>query len=111
MRTYTGTRSQNLFTFIVGTRRPDGTCCQSIPGFSNILVSDPDGRKAWFDGLYLQIDRPYSGSGKFKDGYGVTYTLGDAEQRRRSLQPPGRTGAWTCKWRKGSTSPARTWCR
>jgi len=78
--TYTGTRSQNLFTFIFGNRRPDGSCCQSIPGFSNILISDPDGRKAWFDGLYLQIDRPYSGSGRFKYGYGVTYTLGDAEQ-------------------------------
>ena len=44
--TYTGIRSRNLFTFIFGTRRPDGSCCQTVPGFSNILISDPDGRKA-----------------------------------------------------------------
>ena len=49
------------------------------PEFSNILISDPDGRKAWFDGLYVQLDRPY-GVGGTKYGYGVTYTLGKAEQ-------------------------------
>ena len=40
--TYSGMRSRNLFTFIFGTRRPDGTCCQTVPGFANILMSDPD---------------------------------------------------------------------
>jgi hypothetical protein len=77
--TYTGTRSRNLFTFIFGTRRPDGTCCLPVPGYSNILISDPEGRKAWFDGLYIQVDKPYSGAG-FKYGYSLTYTLGKAEQ-------------------------------
>ncbi len=72
-------RSRNLFTFIFGTRRPDGTCCQTVPGFANILISDPDGRKAWFDGLYVQVDRPYSG-GRVKHGYSITYTLGRSEQ-------------------------------
>jgi hypothetical protein len=78
--TYTGTRSRNLFTFLFGTRRPDGTCCLTVPGFSNILVSDPEGRKAWFDGLYVQVDRPYGGAGKVKYGYSLTYTLGTSEQ-------------------------------
>ena len=78
--TYTGTRSRNLFTFIFGTRRPDGTCCLPVPGFSNILISDPDGRKAWFDGLYVQLDRPYGVRRGTKYGYSVTYTLGKAEQ-------------------------------
>jgi hypothetical protein len=77
--TYTGTRSRNLFSFIFGTRRPDGTCCLTVPGYSNILISDPEGRKAWFDGLYIQVDKPYSGAG-FKYGYSLTYTLGKAEQ-------------------------------
>jgi Carboxypeptidase regulatory-like domain/TonB dependent receptor len=77
--TYTGTRSRNLFTFIRGNRRTDGTCCLPVPGFSNILISDPEGRKAWFDGLYIQVDRPY-GVGGAKYGFGVTYTLGKAEQ-------------------------------
>jgi hypothetical protein len=77
--TYTGMRSRNLFTFNFGTRRPDGSCCLPVPGFSNILVSDPDGREAWYDGLYVQVDRPY-GVGGARYGYGVTYTLGKAEQ-------------------------------
>jgi hypothetical protein len=77
--TYTGMRSRNLFTFIFGTRRPDGTCCLPVPGFSNILISDPEGRKAWYDGLYVQVDRPY-GVGGTRYGYSVTYTLGTAEQ-------------------------------
>jgi len=77
--TYTGIRSRNLFTFLFGTRRPDGSCCLPVPGFANILVSDPEGRKAWYDGLYVQLDRPY-GVGGTKYGYSVTYTLGSAEQ-------------------------------
>jgi hypothetical protein len=82
--TYTGMRSRNLFTFIFGTRRPDGTCCLAVPGFANILMSDPEGRKAWFDGLYVQVDRPYVG-GRVKYGYSVTYTLGQAEQNGGDL--------------------------
>jgi Carboxypeptidase regulatory-like domain/TonB dependent receptor len=77
--TYTGMRSRNLFTFIFGTRRADGSCCLPVPGFSNILMSDPEGRKAWYDGLYVQIDRPYGVAGT-KYGYSFTYTLGKAEQ-------------------------------
>jgi hypothetical protein len=78
--TYSGMRSRNLFTFIFGTRRPDGTCCLTVPGFANILMSDPDGRKAWYDGLYVQVDRPYGGGGRVKHGFSVTYTLGKSEQ-------------------------------
>ena len=77
--TYTGMRSRNLFTFIRGNRRADGTCCLPVPGFSNILISDAEGRKAWYDGLYVQVDRPY-GVGGTKYGFSVTYTLGTAEQ-------------------------------
>jgi hypothetical protein len=78
--TYSGVRSKNLFTFIFGTRRPDGTCCLPVPGgFSNILISDPEGRKTWYDALYLQIDRPYGARGT-RYGYSLTYTLGTAEQ-------------------------------
>ena len=32
--TYSGTRSRNIFTFIFGNRRPDGTCCLVVPGYS-----------------------------------------------------------------------------
>jgi hypothetical protein len=77
--TYSGMRARNLFTFNFGNRRPDGTCCLQVPGFSNILVSDPVGRKTWYDGLYLQAERPY-GIGGARYGFTITYTLGKAEQ-------------------------------
>jgi hypothetical protein len=77
--TYSGMRSRDLFTFIRGNRSPDGTCCLPVPGYSNIIISDPEGRKAWYDGLYVQVDRPY-GVGGARYGYSVTYTLGQSEQ-------------------------------
>jgi hypothetical protein len=77
--TYSGVRSRNLFTFIFGTRRPDGTCCLSVPGFANILMSDPEGRKAWYDALYIKADLPYGHGGR-RWGLNLAYTLGKAEQ-------------------------------
>ncbi len=76
--TYTGMRSRNLFTFIRGNRRPDGTCCLTVPGYAAILINDVEGRKAWYDGLYIQADRPYGVAGS-KYGFSITYTLGQAE--------------------------------
>ena len=76
---YSGSRSRHLFSWIRGNRRPDGTCCVAVPGFSNLFVNDVEGRKAWFDGMYLQIDRPYGVAGN-KYGFSVTYTLGKAKQ-------------------------------
>ena len=62
-----------------------GPAVRSVPGFANILMSDPDGRKAWFDGLYVQVDRPYGGAGRVKYGFSVTYTLGHSEQTGGNL--------------------------
>jgi hypothetical protein len=77
--TYTGMRSRHLFSWIRANRRADGTCCLPVTGFSNLFVNDREGRRAWFDGMYLQFDRPY-GIGGNKYGFSVTYTLGQAEQ-------------------------------
>ncbi len=77
--TYTGMRSRHLFTWIRGNRRPDGTCCLPVQGFSNLFYNDLEGRRSWFDGMYLQVDRPY-GIGGNKYGFSLTYTLGKAEQ-------------------------------
>ena len=77
--TYTGIRSRNILTFIRGNRRPDGTCCVVVPGYSGIIVADLEGRKTWFDGMYFQAERPFGSGGK-RWGFSVTYTLGKAEQ-------------------------------
>jgi outer membrane receptor protein involved in Fe transport len=72
---YAGIRGRNGFTFLFGNRRPDGTCCQTVPGvFTNVLISS-DTKKNWFDALYLTAERVYNG----KWGARVNYTLGQAE--------------------------------
>jgi hypothetical protein len=71
---YAGIRGRNGFTFLFGNRNPDGTCCQSIPGFSNILIST-DAKKTWFDALYLTAERPFNSHWGFR----VNYTLGEAD--------------------------------
>jgi hypothetical protein len=77
--TYSGTRTRHLFSWIRGNRRADGTCCLPVQGFSNLFVNDREGRRAWFDGMYFQLDRPF-GVGGSRYGFSVTYTLGRAEQ-------------------------------
>lgn len=77
--TYSGIRTKHILTFIRGNRRPDGTCCLVVPGYSGLIIADPEGRKAWFDGLYLQAQRPYGANGR-KWGFSFTYTLGWSEE-------------------------------
>jgi outer membrane receptor protein involved in Fe transport len=71
---YAGIRGGNGFTFLFGNRNPNGTCCQSIPGFSNILISS-NAKQNWFDALYLTAERPYDS----RWGFRVNYTLGKAD--------------------------------
>jgi hypothetical protein len=80
---YSGVRSRNGFTFLFGNRRPDGSCCQAIPGFSNILVSS-DAKRAWYDALFFQAEKPLGGE-RLRYGYSLTYTLGRAEQNGGDL--------------------------
>jgi Carboxypeptidase regulatory-like domain/TonB dependent receptor len=72
---YAGIRGRNGLTFLFGNRRPDGSCCQTIPGvFTNILVSS-GAKKNWFDALYLTAERAFDR----RWGFRVNYTLGRAE--------------------------------
>ncbi len=74
---YLGVRSKNGFTFIFGNRRPDGECCQAVPGFSNILLSS-DTKKAWYNAGSLQLEKPFTAASKW--GAQLTYTLGKAQE-------------------------------
>jgi hypothetical protein len=71
---YAGVRARNGLTYLFGNRNPDGTCCQPIPGFSNILVSST-ARKNWFDAMYLTAEHPFDS----RCGFRINYTLGKAE--------------------------------
>ena len=74
---YAGARSKNGLTFVFGNRNPNGECCFSIPGFSNVLLSSDD-KKAWYDSMFLTLERPYTAQSKW--GAQLTYTLGRAEE-------------------------------
>ncbi len=74
---YAGARSKNGLTFVFGNRNPNGECCFSIPGFSNVLLSSDD-KKAWYDAMFLTLERPYTAQSKW--GAQLTYTLGRAEE-------------------------------
>ena len=80
--TYTGTRSENGFTYEWAnhTLNPNGTCCVFrdflVPAYRNVLVGYNDVR-SWYDALFLQLDRPYRPVGTWNWGAGLawTYTL------------------------------------
>lgn len=55
---YNGVRGYRGFTWLSAT----GICCSAlVPGFGNVIISDPVGKRTWYDGVFLTIDRPYTG--------------------------------------------------
>ena len=73
---YAGVRSRNGYTWIFGNRNPDGSCCQSLaPDFGNVLLSAAS-KRAWYDALFLQVDKAYTAASKW--GATLAYTYGHA---------------------------------
>jgi carboxypeptidase family protein/TonB-dependent receptor-like protein len=58
-------------------RRPDGTCCLSLGGYQNVLLSDAT-KKFWYDAFLLSIDKPYTASSHW--GATVAYTYAESDQ-------------------------------
>ena len=71
---YAGIRARNGLTYEFANRRPDGTCCLPIPGYSNLLISR-DVKKTWHDALFVTADRPFRDSW----GFSLAYTLAKGE--------------------------------
>jgi len=75
---YNGVRGYHGFTWLSAS----GLCCQAIvPGFGNVIISDPEGKRYWYDGIFLTFDRPYT------NGWGahIAYTHADAKQTGNDL--------------------------
>jgi outer membrane receptor protein involved in Fe transport len=73
---YAGVRSRNGYTWIFGNRNPDGSCCRSLaPDFGNVLLSAAS-KRAWYDALFLQVDKSYTTASKW--GATLAYTYGHA---------------------------------
>ncbi|HVR96803.1 MAG TPA: TonB-dependent receptor [Thermoanaerobaculia bacterium] len=80
--TYSNIQSENGFTYLFGSRRPDGTCCLSFANYSNVLVSSDD-KQAWLESIYFTADRPYTASSRW--GMSLAYTYSDATQNGGDL--------------------------
>jgi len=75
---YNGVRGYHGFTWLSAS----GICCAAlVPGYGNVIVSDPEGKRYWYDGIFLSLDRPYTG----RWGAHVAYTHAKAEQTGNDL--------------------------
>jgi outer membrane receptor protein involved in Fe transport len=71
-------RSRHGFSYIFGNRNPDGSCCAAVPGgFGNVLLSTDD-KEAWYSGVYVTVEKPYTQTSRW--GLTVAYTYSDAEE-------------------------------
>ncbi|HEY4368607.1 MAG TPA: TonB-dependent receptor [Steroidobacteraceae bacterium] len=76
--TFARNRSRHGFSYIFGNRNPDGSCCAPVPGsFGNVLLST-DQKQAWYNGVFLTLERPYSEASRW--GMTLAYTYSEAEE-------------------------------
>jgi len=75
---YNGVRGYHGFTWLSAS----GICCAAlVPGFGNVIISDPEGKRYWYDGIYLTLDRPFVNNWSVH----VAYTHADAKQTGNDL--------------------------
>ncbi|HEY7216352.1 MAG TPA: TonB-dependent receptor [Thermoanaerobaculia bacterium] len=75
---YNNVRGYRGFTWLSAT----GICCSAlVPGFGNVIISDPEGKDYWYEGIYLTLDRPFTG----RWGAHLAWTHGKAEQNGNDL--------------------------
>jgi hypothetical protein len=75
---YDGVRGYHGFTWLSAS----GICCQAlVPGYGNVIISDPQGKQYWYDALFFTLDRPYT------SGWGahLAYTHARAQQTGNDL--------------------------
>ncbi|MGA7615846.1 MAG: TonB-dependent receptor [Thermoanaerobaculia bacterium] len=77
---YNAVRGYRGFTWLSAT----GICCSAlVPGYGNVIISDPNGKRHWYDGVFLTLDRPYTSSDRW--GAHVAWTHAKATQNGNDL--------------------------
>ena len=75
---YNQVRGYHGFTWLSAT----GICCSAlVPGFGNVIISDPEGKRYWYEGVFLTLDRPIVN----RWGAHLAWTHGKAEQTGNDL--------------------------
>ena len=79
---YDGVRGYHGFTWL--SAAPNGLCCaQLIPGLGNVIKSDPEGKRYWYNAIQAKLDRPYTTQSHW--GATFAWTHGRAEQTGNDL--------------------------
>ncbi len=77
---YNGVRGYRGFTWLSAT----GICCSAlVPGFGNVIISDPAGKRYWYNAEYVTLDRPYTTQSRW--GARFAWTHAKAEQNGNDL--------------------------
>ena len=77
---YNGVRGYRGFTWLSAS----GLCCSAIvPGFGNVIISDPRGKEYRYNGIHLSADRPYTEQTHW--GVHLAYSHNDAKQTGNDL--------------------------
>ncbi len=75
---YNYVRGYRAFTWLSAS----GICCSAlVPGFGNVIISDPEGKDTRFNGVFLVLDRLYGHNW----GAHLAWTHGKAEQTGNDL--------------------------
>jgi hypothetical protein len=75
---YDVVRSKRQFDWVSAS----GTCCQAfVPGFGNVIISDPIGKSTWYNAEQVSLDRPFTGHW----GAHIAYTHAKALQNGNDL--------------------------
>ncbi len=75
---YNGVRGYHGFTWLSAS----GICCAAlVPGFGNVIISDPNGKRYWYDALFFTLDRPFTNNW----GVHLAYTHANAKQTGNDL--------------------------
>lgn len=83
---YSGVRGYRGFTWLSAS----GLCCAAlVPGYGNVIISDPKGKRTWYDGYFLSLDKPFSASSSASRigawGAHIAYTHAKATQNGNDL--------------------------
>jgi hypothetical protein len=77
---YNAVRGYRGFTWLSAT----GICCSAlVPGFGNVIISDPKGKRYWYNAEYLTLDRPYTTQSRW--GARLAWTHAKATQDGNDL--------------------------
>jgi outer membrane receptor protein involved in Fe transport len=79
---YDGVRGYHGFTWL--SAAPDGLCCQPlIPGLGNVIKSDPEGKRYWYNAIQAKLDKPFTKQSRW--GATFAWTHGRAQQTGNDL--------------------------